>query len=210
MPVDLIVRAEVIDIRGDVPLPEDDFLVDTNVWFWMAYPWASQTALNYQIREYPAYLDQARKVRGTLYRCDLSFAELAHVIEGAEREVYNLAHKPESTTKEYRHNFPAERANVVAEIQSAWGIVKSFSQPIALDINATFTDASVARLASSTVDGYDLFILEAMHRQGITQVITDDGDFSTVSGIRVFTANDNVIRLAVAAGKLITRQADQP
>jgi len=55
------------------------------------------------------------------------------------------------------------------------------------------------------VDGYDLFLLEAMKNNGVVQIITDDGDFSSVSGIKIFTANLNVIRAARDQGKLIKR-----
>jgi hypothetical protein len=44
-----------------------------------------------------------------------------------------------------------------------------------------------------------------MRSHGVVQVITDDGDFSTVPGIQVFTANRNVIQAARAQGRLITR-----
>ena len=48
-------------------------------------------------------------------------------------------------------------------------------------------------------------ILEAMDKAGINQVITDDGDYVTVPGIEVFTANQNAIASARSQGKLITR-----
>lgn len=35
--------------------------------------------------------------------------------------------------------------------------------------------------------------------------ITDDGDFATVPGIQVFTANRNVIIAARSQGKMLTR-----
>lgn len=44
-----------------------------------------------------------------------------------------------------------------------------------------------------------------MEKAGIVQVITDDGDYVTVPGIKVFTANRNVIEAARNQGKLITR-----
>jgi len=36
-------------------------------------------------------------------------------------------------------------------------------------------------------------------------VITDDGDYVTVPGIKVFTANRNAITAAANQGKLLTR-----
>lgn len=48
-------------------------------------------------------------------------------------------------------------------------------------------------------------ILEAMARAGIDKIITDDGDYVTVPGIKVFTANQNAIASARSQRKLITR-----
>ena len=72
-------------------------------------------------------------------------------------------------------------------------------------INDAITDAALARFEKECVDGYDLFFLEAMSNEKVIQIITDDGGFATVSGIRVFTANQNVITAAQKQGKFITR-----
>jgi predicted nucleic acid-binding protein len=207
MPVNYQIHAEVVDIRSDAPLPDDRFLVDTNVWFWMAYSRASLTAKPYQMRQYPTYIRQVVGARGHLYRCNLSFAEMTHSIEQAELTIFNKARASGTPvgTKEYRHNHPAERLNIVNEIQSAWGLVKTMAQPLDMTINEPIADAAVSRLPTVSVDGYDLFILEAMSKHGITDVITDDGDFATIPGIRVFTANATALSLASARGLLIVR-----
>jgi hypothetical protein len=55
------------------------------------------------------------------------------------------------------------------------------------------------------VDGNDLFAIRALNVAGITQVISDDGDFCCVPGITLFTANPNVISAACAQGKFRRR-----
>ena len=57
----------------------------------------------------------------------------------------------------------------------------------------------------SNIDWWDPVFLEAMSKEKLIQIVTDDGDFATVSGIRVFTANKNVITAAQIQGKLVTR-----
>lgn len=42
MPLNLTVCADVIDIRADHPKSTDSFLVDTNVWLFLAYNRATQ------------------------------------------------------------------------------------------------------------------------------------------------------------------------
>ena len=201
MAVQYAVKAEVVNIQFDTPQKDDIFLVDTNVWYWLTYTQASTSPPSYQINDYPAYLTKIISAQGLLLYCGLSLAELAHNIEKAEREIFSTTLKP----KEYRHNKPPERANVVAEVIAAWGQVTSIAVSTDVTIDETTTNASLTRFQTQLLDGYDLLILEAMDKAGVVQVITDDGDYVTVPGIKVFTANLNVITAARNQDKLITR-----
>lgn len=207
MPIHYNVRAEVVDIRTDTPRPDDVFLVDTNVWYWLTYTRASlgtDRPLRYQVTEYPSYILKVRQAGARLYRFGLSLAELAHLIEKVERDIYTHSNGPVSP-KEFRHNYPSERANVVGEIQAAWSQVEALSSPLNFAIDDTTTRSGLARLSGAAMDGHDLFMLEAALARKVLQVITDDGDYITVHGIRVFTANANAIQAAQQQGKLVHR-----
>jgi len=78
-------------------------------------------------------------------------------------------------------------------------------EPLTVTIDIPMATAALNRLQTEQVDGYDLFILESMKSHGVVQIITDDGDFATVPGIQVFTANRNVIRAARAQERLVIR-----
>lgn len=201
MAVNYIVQAEVVDIRSDQPKKDDIFLVDTNVWYWLTYTKASTSANNYQITYYPSYIAKAFSAQSLLLYCGLSLSELAHNIEQTEKQILSSALKP----KEYRHNYPAERANVVAEIQAAWSQVTSIAVSTDITVDEATTNSALTRFSTQPLDGYDLLILEAMDKAGIVQVITDDGDYVTVPGIRVFTANQNVLTAAANQSKLLIR-----
>jgi len=207
MPVNYVIGADIIDIRVDTPGAEEVFLVDSNVWYWMTYTKASLVVEPWnlrQIRDYPGFVNRAIAAGAELYRCTLSLAELAHSIEKAERSIFKKS-SGQIRTKEYRHNHPAERLNVVGEVKAAWGQVKTMASSLDVTINDALADAALGRFDNECVDGYDLFFLEAMTNEKVIKIITDDGDFATVSGIRVFTANKNVIAAAQNQGKLITR-----
>lgn len=79
------------------------------------------------------------------------------------------------------------------------------AQTLDLQIDEQVTNAALSRLSSQPLDGYDLFILEAISKAGVVKVITDDGDFVTVPGIQIFTANHPVIKTAQSQGKLMKR-----
>ena len=70
---------------------------------------------------------------------------------------------------------------------------------------STIRSRTLLRFATQPVDGFDLFLLEGMSRAGITQVLTDDGDYSTVPGLEVFTANPRVLAAARSASLLLVR-----
>jgi hypothetical protein len=197
----------VVDIRRDTPRSTDAFVVDTNVWYWDVYPSAGAlpgSATPAQMSTYSGYLWQSITAGATLYRTGLCLAELAHIIEANERDAYASA-VASLSPKEYRHNLPAERARVVHEMQQAWAEVKRHSQPLPLVLDDPTTDAALVRFATQPVDGYDLFLLEGLSTAALNQVLTDDGDFCTVPGIKVFTANTRVIAAARSAGLLVVR-----
>ena len=37
MAANIVIRADVVDISKDTPRNNENFLVDTNVWYWMTY-----------------------------------------------------------------------------------------------------------------------------------------------------------------------------
>jgi predicted nucleic acid-binding protein len=164
------------------------------------------------LSDYPTYVNAALGASARVLRCGLSLAELSHLIEKTEREIYaQTSHAiAPNQTKDYRHNLPAERSKVVSEIEAAWGVVANLAEPMIATIDEPTTEAALTRLQTQRVDGYDLFILEAMQQNDVAQVITDDGDFATIPGIQVFTANRSVIQAATAQGRLVVRQAPAP
>lgn len=203
------IQAEVIDVRADVPQPEDIFFIDTNVWYWLTYSKANSPSLSrrsrpnaYQINDYPNYFQNAVVAEATLYCSGLSLSELAHRIERAECEIFG---GERFALKDFRRNYPRQRTQVVAEISSAWNQTTSFASPLNLNVDEPTTNAALSRLDTQLVDGYDLFLLETMKSHSITKVITDDGDYITVPGIQVFTANPSMIKAAGSQGKLLSR-----
>jgi len=175
------------------------FLVDTNVWYWMAYSRASISSRHQKI--YATYLTKALAAGSRLYVSGLSQAELIHLIERDELRLFN----PNLTPKVFRHDYPAERAAVVSETVAAWGVVQNIAETIDLRVDAGMTDRVINRLQICPMDGYDLMSAEAMFEHGIPQVLTDDGDFSCVSGIHIFTANPRALRTAHGQGKIVVR-----
>lgn len=213
MGINYTVQADVIDIKNDTPKTEDVFLVDTNVWYWLTYSRASQCVnapASYQISSYPRYTQSALTVGAKIFQSYLSLAELTHLIEKAEYEIFAQVNpaifpNPRRFDKKFRHEYFLERQQAVSEIEAVWAQVTTLADPLPVTINPSTAATALKRLQTEKIDGYDLFILESMRSHKVVQVITDDGDFATVSGIQVFTANNNVIQAARSQGRLVTR-----
>jgi len=211
MTIRLNIQADVINITTDVPQPSDSFLVDTNVWRWYTYsspaPLRDQQARR-KIAQYTPYITKILSASSTMFYSGLILAELAHIIEKAEYEAYKRNRGTTSLSiKEYRHNLPNERANVVAEVQSVWSQVEAIGISADLTINDRVTQSALTRFQTQALDGYDLFLLEAISHaeSGKIQVLTDDMDYATVAGTQVFTSNGLTIQQAQRQGKLLVR-----
>ncbi|MBI4743082.1 MAG: hypothetical protein HY777_16370 [Betaproteobacteria bacterium] len=203
-----VVRARIVDIRSDTPKDSDIFLADTNAWYWLFYSRASQApsgSQQYQLAGYPAFLKAAIATGSTLNCYGLAFAELAHNIEMAEREIYADRADKKIGSKEFRHDYQNERRKIVSLITDIWADVLSVSTMLDLDMDNDFMRSALSLFPSVGLDGYDLFMAEAALKAGVAQIVTDDGDYATVPGLMVFTANRRVIQAAQAAGKLVAR-----
>jgi len=208
--------AEIIDINTDTPVAGDVFFVDTNVWYWLTYGKASQGDRPpgiYQTTDYPNYVSKALTNGAVLYWCGLNLSEIAHLIERTEFEIFRRSNnlgirfKP----KEYRHNYPTERQNVVSEIEAACIQIKSMAKPLLVEIEEKFPANMLTKIRTQPMDGYDIIMANAISKMGVINIITDDGDYSCLPGTRVFTANPNVIQtaqgLSLVVNRSITTQA---
>jgi predicted nucleic acid-binding protein len=205
MGVQYAVEADVFDIGHTMPQRSDRFLVDSNVWLWMTYTNAGHGAPDWRtdvMARYASFVQAAVDTDAKVWCCALSLAELSHTIEKTEREIYSASTGTSIKAKEYRHHLTSERARVVTEIKAAWAQVTSLAEPLTATIDSPMVSSALGRLQAVRVDGYDLFILESMRKHGVVQVITDDGDFASVQGIKMFTMNRTVISAARAQGQL--------
>lgn len=207
MVVNLNLQADIIDIKTDIPQQGDIFFVDTNVWFWQTYTNAGFGAKVPQASIYTQYINQALSNKATLTYSGLILVELAHIIERTEHQIYIQSHG-KLPLKEYRHNYPNERANVVAEVQLSWSQVKALAVPVELTVDDATTDAALKRFQTQAVDGYDLLLLESIIRAeaGKIKIITNDMDYAVVPDIQVFTTNYQVIQTAKMQKKLVFRR----
>jgi hypothetical protein len=199
------IRSKVVDIRSTDPSGEFRFIVDTNAWYWLTYTRASHLGPNKpkarQAEQYSRFIGKAIDAGSTIFRCELALAELAHIIERAEKEIYCFYRKRHLHDKEFRHDTD-ERPKVVAEIISAWQQVKSMSESATIQADASLSDASLQTLKSAEIDGYDSFYYQTMLKSEVHCVLTDDADYATLPNLVVLTSNVSLIAEATQIGQI--------
>ncbi len=171
------IRAQIVDIRADTPTTSDRFFVDTNAWYWLSYTRASQTPASpqsYQLTDYPEFLKKALSAKAKLHCCALSFPELAHRIEKAEREIYADQAGRDINPKEFRHKYTRQHNRVVGLIIDTWSDVLAISSQLDITLDSAFMSEALSMFSKVGVDGYDLFMVEGIRRHNITQIVTDD------------------------------------
>lgn len=198
----------VIDIRKDQPSEDDLFLIDTNVFLWLTYSRLSlleHKYKQYQLDSYPLYLEKALECGSHLRYSRLSFGEISHVIERCEHEIYCIDNASDIYLKKFRATLPNERSNVVREIKNSFEFIKDISNGINENLDESIIESLEKDLDDSHLDGTDSFLINFAKRNGINKVISDDGDFSTIEDIYLYTSNLRVINEAKRQGKLLVR-----
>src|SRR5690242_19157051 len=143
------ILAEVVDIRDDAPTDRDVFFVDTNVWYWITYTRASMRpwpAPGRAVDSYARYIQRAKTAGARLLVCTLSFAELAHIIERKERDIYNYyGSNSRLEEKPFRYD-SSVRADVMAEIEVAWTQVSALADIAGITVDEGVTQRVLTQL----------------------------------------------------------------
>lgn len=208
MSINYTISADIYDISTDVPQKEDIIFVDTNVWFWLTYTKASQvTSTTRSISSYITYINRALSISALLIYSPLVYAELAHTIAKSELDLFCSLNSSQIKLKEFRNNYPTEWNNAINEINTAIGQIKCLGVPLSPPPDEKFMEevCKCQKSYGKHLDIYDIIYVKQMESERISKIITDDGDFSTIPNINMFTSNRNVLTLAQSARRLKCR-----
>lgn len=187
--------ASIIDIKSvDINSIDKNevFAIDTNVLVWTHYSKASDPSLNrhpYQVIEYPNFVARLLNNGNKLITTVLNITELCGVIEKNQYRIYKAANSCGTLKfKDYRNN-ASERAiykneinNMIMEIKGAYD-----NQIEIIDITEEKVNAFMSNICNSKCDIFDYVVIEYLKSIGVNNYISDDKDFSSVDGIKLFT-----------------------
>ena len=92
--LEIKINADVIDLTSYNPTGCNSYFVDTNVWTWLAYCAGKQFPLDvrapkdYQLLDYPKFLQDILDKGCKIYHSGLVLSELASVIESFEHKIF--------------------------------------------------------------------------------------------------------------------------
>lgn len=181
---------------------EEKYIVDTNVLIWSTYTRAGQAKRkpkDYQTDVYPALIENALEEGISLYRVETAFAEIAHVIERIEAEIYSLG-LPIRRQKFFNaKSFRVEENGVPAQgcqrlLRASWEQVSKMTEAISCHIDEPHVAQCFDIIGKCRVDAYDASMIVRSKELGITNIISDDADLARVPGITLITANPKLIQ----------------
>lgn len=182
-----------------------EIVLDTNILIWAYYPRISLSSiigkgpLEYQLKYYPEYLEKLFKANSKLYVHELSIFEFIGMIERNEFEMIYCTKKGVKTLgKDYspnslRLNYAQEHGQIMLEIEV-------YLKQIIENFRIKGCRKSLKYLATIMKNWYktymdveDSVIISDSRQFGVNSFLTDDSNFCTQKGIKIYTANDNVI-----------------
>lgn len=190
---------QVLDINTEKPIKGEKYFVDTNVWYWFTYVGSKEMNVpdkpeDYQVRDYPQFIERALSDGASLCHSGLTFSELSHIIETTELNIYRKKINDEFFERKAFRKIKAERDSVLNEIDIAWKTICGISECIDSKFDPGFVENVKDTMSSSVLDSYDAFYVELMRKHRVDYIVTDDRDFCTMSDGIVMTANRRALK----------------
>ena len=182
----------IIDINSFSSINNSkEYFLDTNVLYWYVYPRYGLTkkSVEYQAKPYYDFVDRLVSDGNPLYTSVYNISELLNIIEKNEFAIF-LATNPNChyTPKDYRKD-SVERK----KLQNILHTTLNNATAICKILDFNFTNLKLKNFTNTfsahRCDPFDYVILDNCVSTNHTNIISDDNDFTTFSGINLYTAN---------------------
>ena len=186
---------KLIDLRTFVPFDNNKaFFLDTNVLYWYTNPrFSDSNLLSSTAKLYYNFIDRLIVNKNPLFSSVYNLTELLNVIEKNEYEIFSKLHPSlPLTRKEFRAR-PAERASVERIMRTALNNAKSICTIVDFNFTQSTVDEFISTFSNHRCDVFDFAILKNCIDTNHVNIISDDGDFSTIEHINLYTANENIL-----------------
>lgn len=187
----------VTDIRTFSSIDNSrEYFLDTNVLYWYCYPRITGKQLSPQARPYYDFVDGLVSAGNPIVTSVYNISELLNVVEKHEFDIYKQKHtEADYKIKDFRRD-STERKRMQQNLKTTLSNVRSTCKILAFDFKEEHMADFVDTLSQHRCDVFDYVILKNCIVLNHLNIITDDNDFSTIDGIKLYTANGITINAA--------------
>lgn len=186
---------KIIDLRTFSSINNSKkFFLDTNVLYWYTYPRFSLPGqLRPDMQVYYDFIDGLTAAGNPLETSVYNLTELLNVIEKNEYDIYYKMHPEIPITRKDFRKMPSEREKVKAIMQTSLNNVREICTVINFAFTSDVVSSFINSFANHRCDVFDYAILDNCKNTQRLNIISDDGDFSTMDKIVLYTANENTL-----------------
>lgn len=182
------------DIKTFVPInTSQEFCLDTNVLYWYTYPrYTFETGHGTQLRTQPYYdfVDILVSNGNPLITTRYNISELINIIEKHEFKIFCATNTDaEYSIKDWRR-MPEQRKSLKRILKTTIENVKAICQILDFNFSELTLDACINSLDCHRCDVFDYAIISFYQETNHLNIITDDDDFTSIDGLRLFTSNE--------------------
>ena len=184
----------VTDIRTFSSIDNSrEYFLDTNVLYWYCYPRITGKHLSSQSQPYYDFVDGLVSAGNPIVTSVYNISELLNVVEKNEFDIYRQKHtEAVYKIKDFRRD-STERKRMQQNLKTTLSNVHNTCKILAFDFEEGHMADFVDTLSQHRCDVFDYVILQNCIALNHLNIVTDDNDFSTISGIRLYTANEITI-----------------
>lgn len=169
-----------------------EFCLDTNVLYWYTYPRYDIFQKRHTGRHAQSYYDFVDRLvenGNPLLTTRYNITELINIVEKHEYDIFCAMH-PESTI--YQKGFSTDlwrKKKLKRILKTTLSNVNSICETADFNFTEKILDNCVNTLDEHRCDVFDFAILSYYKENKHLNIITDDNDFASVDGIKLYTAN---------------------
>ena len=188
---------QITDIANYMPIDNSKkFCLDTNVLYWYTYPrytLFSNRGTEIRGQGYYDFVDKLVANGNPLITTRYNISELINIIEKHEYDIFCAEHSNLPYTKKDFRRISQQRQQLKQTLKITMSNVNSICTVADFNFTENILNECIDTLDKHRCDVFDFAILSYFKNNNLTNIITDDSDFSSVDGIHLFTANSSSI-----------------
>ena len=170
------------------------FFLDTNVLYWYTYPRFSLPGhLNPSAQIYYDFIDSLTSAGNPLKTSVYNLTELLNVVEKNEYDIYCKLHPDLPLSRKDFRRMADERQKVSQMIKTTMNNALNICSITDFNFTSETLTSFSNEFTNHRCDVFDYAILKNCISTKDINIISDDGDFSSMPGINLYTANENIL-----------------